>query len=81
MDFRSYVDQTSPVIAHVAGPAGVGKTTLMNKIKQTFPQILVLDLDQLDSYGTRKMNLPITGNIPAGHPKNLPNPTNSDKQD
>lgn len=59
MQFRIFYEaQESPILAHVAGPAGVGKTTLMNRIKRDFPQILVLDLDKLDDLGTRKSNFP-----------------------
>lgn len=36
------------VIAHIAGPSGAGKTTIGEKLKHLYPQLLVRDLDEID---------------------------------
>lgn len=57
MNFRIFFEEQNEVLAHIAGPAGVGKTTLMNKIKSSFPQVSVVDLDEFDKFANRKQNL------------------------
>jgi energy-coupling factor transporter ATP-binding protein EcfA2 len=41
-------DLSSPVLMHIAGPSGSGKTTVLNKIKQLYPQVVIKDLDEID---------------------------------
>lgn len=48
----------STILAHVSGPVAVGKTTLMYRIRKDIPHVAVVDLDRLDDYGIRKLNLP-----------------------
>jgi len=59
MRFKLWLEETQNIVlAHVSGPPGVGKTTLMKQIKHAFPQVLVVDLDSLDDFGERKLGFP-----------------------
>lgn len=45
------------VFAHISGPAGSGKTTLMEEIESIHPDVVGKDLDEFDEQATSKMGL------------------------
>jgi hypothetical protein len=54
-------EKTAKVIAHIGGPSGAGKTTILEKLKRKNPSLVVKDLDDFDRQGRQLLW--------GGHPK------------
>lgn len=51
-------DMDTPILMHISGPFGVGKTTLMRKLVKACPNIWFLELDNYEKDVKKELGLP-----------------------
>lgn len=49
---KEILNNLNKVICHISGPAGAGKTTILNHLKEKYPQFEYIDLDDIEKEAT-----------------------------